>query len=60
MIVLAVVRLLRSPVGVAATTALCLAQIGELSFVLLDISRNTGLVGPRFFELSQQDGGPSC
>lgn len=50
-VVFAVVLIFRSPVGVAAATALCLAQIGEFSFVLLDISRSTGLVSQEFFEL---------
>ena len=50
-IVFAVVLLFRFPVGAAAATALCLAQIGEFSFVLLEISRNTQLISPEFFEL---------
>lgn len=49
-IVFAVVLIFRSPMSVAAATALCLGQIGEFSFVLLDISRNTSLVSQEFFE----------
>ncbi|MEN8375348.1 MAG: cation:proton antiporter [Gemmatimonadota bacterium] len=50
-VVFAVVLLFRSPVGAAAATALCLAQIGEFSFVLLEISRSAQLISLEFFEL---------
>ncbi len=39
------------PLGASAATGLCLGQIGEFSFVLLDISRHTQLIGTELFEL---------
>ncbi len=50
-VVFGIALLFRSPIGAAVATGLCLAQIGEFSFVLLDISRNSGLVSSDFFEL---------
>jgi CPA2 family monovalent cation:H+ antiporter-2 len=50
-IVFALALLFRTPVAVAAATALCLAQIGEFSFVLLEITRSTRLISSEFFEL---------
>jgi CPA2 family monovalent cation:H+ antiporter-2 len=37
--------------GASAATGLCLGQIGEFSFVLLDIARHTQLIGTELFEL---------
>ncbi len=50
-IIFAIARLFRLPVGASAATGLCLGQIGEFSFVLLDISRHTQLIGMELFEL---------
>ena len=50
-IVLVIGRLFRLPAGVSAVTGLCLGQIGEFSFVLLDIARHTQLIGTELFEL---------
>ena len=50
-IVFGVGLLFRSPLATAAAAALCLGQIGEFSFVLLDISRDSHLITAEFFEL---------
>ncbi len=50
-IIFAIARLFRIPAGASAATALCLGQIGEFSFVLLDIARHTQLIGTELFEL---------
>jgi len=50
-IVFVIARLFRLPVGASAATGLCLGQIGEFSFVLLDIARHTQLIGTELFEL---------
>jgi CPA2 family monovalent cation:H+ antiporter-2 len=50
-IVFLIARLFRLPLGASAATGLCLAQIGEFSFVLLDITRHTQLIGADLFEL---------
>jgi len=50
-IVFAIARLFRLPAGASAATGLCLGQIGEFSFVLLDIARHTQLIGMELFEL---------
>ena len=50
-IIFAIARLFRLPAGASAATGLCLGQIGEFSFVLLDISRHTQLIGMELFEL---------
>ncbi len=41
----------RSPVSHAVATGLCLAQLGEFSFVLLDMSRSTALISNDLFDL---------
>jgi len=54
-IVYGIVRLLRMPGGVALATALCLAQIGEFTFVLADLARGepdaAGLITENTFRL---------
>jgi CPA2 family monovalent cation:H+ antiporter-2 len=50
-IVFVIVRLFRLSAGASAATGLCLGQIGEFSFVLLDIARHTQLIGTELFEL---------
>ncbi|MBW2403732.1 MAG: NAD-binding protein [Deltaproteobacteria bacterium] len=50
-IVFLIALLFRLPLGASAATGLCLAQIGEFSFVLLDITRHTQLIGAELFEL---------
>jgi CPA2 family monovalent cation:H+ antiporter-2 len=50
-IVFVIGRLFRLPAGASAATGLCLGQIGEFSFVLLDIARHTQLIGTELFEL---------
>jgi len=51
LIVFGVGLLFRSPLAIAAAAGLCLGQIGEFSFVLLNISRDTSLITAEFFEL---------
>ncbi len=50
MIVSFVIRLFRQPYGIAVTTGLTLAQIGEFSFVLLELGYLHGLVAPATFQ----------
>ena len=50
MIVGFVIRLFRQPRGMAVTTGLTLAQIGEFSFVLLELGYHHGLVAPATFQ----------
>ncbi|MCP4678957.1 MAG: sodium:proton exchanger, partial [Deltaproteobacteria bacterium] len=52
MIIVSTVALVfRSPIGHAVATGLCLAQLGEFSFVLLNISRSAGLISADLFDL---------
>ena len=46
-----VVRVFRQPYGVAITTGLTVAQIGEFSFVLLELGHLHGLVAPATFQV---------
>ena len=46
-----VVRLFRFPTGQAIATGICLAQVGEFSFVLAELSRRQALFGDELFEL---------
>lgn len=46
-----VVRLFRFPLGKALGTGICLAQVGEFSFVLAGQSRQQNLIGGELFEL---------
>jgi monovalent cation:H+ antiporter-2, CPA2 family len=46
-----VVRLFRFSAGHSLATGICLAQLGEFSFVLADQSRQHGLIGGDLFEL---------
>jgi len=46
-----VVRLFRFPLGQAMATGICLAQVGEFSFVLAGQSRQQGLISAGLFEL---------
>jgi len=46
-----VVRLFRFPLGQAMATGVCLAQVGEFSFVLAGQSREQNLIGEELFEL---------
>jgi len=46
-----VVRLFRFPIGHAMATGICLAQVGEFSFVLAGQSRQQNLIGDELFEL---------
>jgi len=50
-VVSAVVRLFRSPPGHAIATGVCLAQVGEFSFVLLEVARPGQLLDDYLFEL---------
>ena len=47
-----VARLFRSSPGQSAATAICLAQVGEFSFVLAKIARDSGLIDTELFKLS--------
>ena len=47
-----VARLFRSSPGQSAATAICLAQVGEFSFVLAKIARDSGLIDSELFKLS--------
>ena len=49
-IVFVVALLFRMPAGAGAATGLCLGQIGEFSFVLLDIAAHTELIATGLFE----------
>jgi CPA2 family monovalent cation:H+ antiporter-2 len=44
-------HLFRSPLGHAAATGICLAQVGEFSFVLADVARDEKLIGDELFKL---------
>jgi CPA2 family monovalent cation:H+ antiporter-2 len=46
-----VTRLFRTPVVHALATGICLAQIGEFSFVLAEVSRSTQLINAHLFDL---------
>jgi CPA2 family monovalent cation:H+ antiporter-2 len=46
-----VARLFRIPVGYAVATALCLAQIGEFSFVIAEVARSSQLISGYLFDL---------
>lgn len=48
----AVVRLFRYPFGTAFLVGLWLTQIGEFSFVLVGVSRSTGLVGNEVYSVT--------
>ncbi len=50
-VVFGVARLFRSPLGHAAATGVCLAQVGEFSFVLAEVSRQSQLIDRHLFEL---------
>ena len=50
-ITFASLRLFQAPMGHAAATGLCLAQIGEFSFVIAELGRNGGAIGAERFEL---------
>jgi monovalent cation:H+ antiporter-2, CPA2 family len=50
-LIFGVVRFFRFPVGHALATGICLAQVGEFSFVLADQSRQRNLIGGDLFEL---------
>ncbi|HUU84488.1 MAG TPA: cation:proton antiporter [Phycisphaerae bacterium] len=50
-VVFGVARLFRSRPGQAAATAVCLAQVGEFSFVLAEIARERGLIDGGLFKL---------
>ncbi len=51
LLVSTVVRLFRFPIGHAMATGICLAQVGEFSFVLAGQSRQQNLIGDELFEL---------
>ncbi len=46
-----VTRLFRTPMEHALATGICLAQIGEFSFVLAEVSRSTQLISAHLFDL---------
>lgn len=46
-----VARLFRSSPGHAVATGVCLAQVGEFSFVLADLARHGELIGDSLFDL---------
>ncbi len=50
-VVSVVARVFRSPAGHSVATGLCLAQIGEFSFVLAEVSRSGQLISSDLFEL---------
>lgn len=50
-IVTAVACLFRFPLGYAAATGVCLAQIGEFSIVLADVARTGDSIGSDLFEM---------
>jgi len=50
-IVSGVARLFRSAPGNAVATGVCLAQVGEFSFVLAEVARQSQLIGSDLFEL---------
>jgi len=50
-IVSGVARLFRSAPGNAIATGICLAQVGEFSFVLAEVARHGRLIGSDLFEL---------
>ena len=51
LIVTTVVRLFRRPVSSAFATGLCLAQLGEFSFVLVELARRLDLVRAETFQV---------
>jgi CPA2 family monovalent cation:H+ antiporter-2 len=50
-LVFAIARALRHPAGTSAAAALCLAQIGEFSFVIAEVARAGGVLGPSLHHL---------
>ena len=50
-VVSAVARLFRSAPGHAVATGICLAQVGEFSFVLAEVARHGGLLDGNLFNL---------
>ncbi len=50
-VVYGVVRLFRSSAGHAVATGICLAQVGEFSFVLAEVARQGELIGSDLFKL---------
>ena len=50
-VVSGVARLFRSAPGHAVATGLCLAQVGEFSFVLAEVARHGGLIDGDLFDL---------
>ena len=46
----AVVRLFRYPLRTAIAVAAGLTQIGELSFVVVQVARSSGMVGRKYFQ----------
>ncbi|MBU1024115.1 cation:proton antiporter, partial [bacterium] len=51
LVITGVTRLFRMPLGHSLATGICLAQIGEFSFVLAEISRSTQLISTHLFDL---------
>ena len=51
LVVTMVVRLFRQPVSTALATGLCLAQLGEFSFVLVELAVRLGLVRAETFQV---------
>lgn len=50
-LVFAIARALRHPAGTSAAAALCLAQIGEFSFVIAEVARAGGVLGASLHHL---------
>ncbi len=50
-VVTGVVRLFRIPIGAAVATGICLAQIGEFSFVIAELSRSSQIISEYLFNL---------
>ncbi len=50
-VVFGVARLFRSSLGHAVATGVCLAQVGEFSFVLAEVARQGELIGSDLFKL---------
>jgi CPA2 family monovalent cation:H+ antiporter-2 len=51
LLVFAIARTLRHPAGTAAAAALCLAQIGEFSFVIAEVARAGGVLSTPLHQL---------
>lgn len=51
LIITGILWLFKAPLSQSAATGLCLSQIGEFSFVIVDVARSGGVIGGQRFEI---------